>query len=210
MTANALCTSFSRRWIRRDNLDGLGLGMSDLRALAALVPLDGGALSMASAFVCDLVLRAGASADTCIGADDAMRRLRLTTGLGLTGNFADEGTTLGAGAGGHGWLLAMDLVMRMSFGMLVGSTLGTGCTLGSGGVWGSLLLVSLVWSKLSAMRWMSLMSWSWSIFLMPLIALAQSANAIMILSCGVTLGLVIFLCWNCTVSLNLSLLVSLM
>ena len=102
MTAKALCTSFSMRWIRLDNLDGVGLGMNNLRALAALVPLGGGALSMAAAFVCDLVLRAGASAETCIGADDAMLRLRLTTGLGLTGNCSDVGTTLGAGTCGHG------------------------------------------------------------------------------------------------------------
>ncbi len=134
MTANALCTSFSSRRTRLCKREGEGFGMRDLRALAALVPLDGGALSVLAARVCDLVLRAGASGETCTGPDDAMRRRRLTIGFGLTGNCADVGTTLGAGAGEHVGLFDIDLVMRMLSGLLGTSTLGSGCTLGTGGV----------------------------------------------------------------------------
>ena len=100
------------------------------------------------------------------------------------------GTTLGAGAGVVGSCDAMDLVIRMFGGGLL-STLGTGCTLGLG--WVS-SLSSWAALNLFEMRCMSLMSREASIWLMPLMACAQSDNAFMILSWGVMVGLFMFLC----------------
>ena len=194
----------------------MGFGILDTRAsFAVLVLCVGG---RAASAVCDLVLRAGAVGGTLIGLD-TVRRLRFTTRCGLTGNCAVVGCTLGVGACTLGAevgvigapMLAMDLVVCMSAGAMGLSTLGAGCVSGAG-VWsGVTLFVSFgALQILSASRCMSRMSCSASMLSMPLMALAQSASAFMILSCGVTLGFVIRLCWNCTVSLNRSLLVSLM
>ena len=192
MTANDLWTSFSIRLSRRVSRRMVGLGMSDSLAFAALVLAAGGALSCAVALVRDLVLRAGAVGGTYAGAD-RMRRLRLITGFDLVGNWAVVGTTLGAAVGTGGTFGAIDRVMRMSGGGLL-STLGTGCTLGLGCLSGVSSVSVCVALNLFEMRCMSLMSWDASMCLMPLMACAQSDNAFMILSWGVMVGLVMFLC----------------
>jgi len=125
--------------------------------------------------------------------------------LGACG-VTSVGTILGSATGVSG---DMDLVMRMFVGGTSLSTLGAGCTLGIYGCCGSSVSSASAVS-VCVMRWMSLKSWDVSMFSIPLMALAQSASACMSLSCGVTVGLVMSLCWNCTVSLNLSLVVSLM
>lgn len=113
----------------------VGFCMSDFRALAARVFCAGGALRSAAALVFDLVLLAGAE-----GGAEAMRRRRLTVGARLIGSCAVVGTTLGAGVGIAGMLLAIERVMRLLIVSLVSSTLGTGCTLGLAIVWGDWLV----------------------------------------------------------------------
>jgi len=209
MTANALWTSFATRSIRRVSRRRVGRGMSDWRARAARVPAAGGALSSVAVRVCDRVLRAGAVAGTGVGSGaEIMRRLRLMIGRGRIGMCAVVGTTLGAGAGtvavvgttlGAGAVTvgtcgAIDRVMRR-VGSMSMSTLGTG---GDGGLGCRGGVLS--WSRrgvtviIDAMRLSSLMSCSASIFVMPLMSFAQSANAVMSLSCGVMVGLVMVLC----------------
>jgi len=200
--------------VRRRSLAD-GLGTNDLRA-RDLVLLAGGAAAFAAALVLDRVCRAGAVGSGSIGT--VMRRLRLVGVLVATGNWAvvvtflgarcgpGVGTTLGAAVGTS---VDMDLVMRMFGGGVSLSTLGAGCTLGIAGCCGMSASLSPSVSD-CVMRCMSRKSWDVSMFSIPLMALAQSASACISLSCGVTVGLVMCLCWNCTVSLNLSLFVSLM
>ena len=103
------------------------------------------------------------------------------------------GTTLGAEADVVGMFDDMDRVILMSRGGLL-STLGTGCTLRLGCTCGVSLVSVCVAMNWFEMRCMSFMSCDASICLMPLMACAQSDNAFMILSWGVIVGLVMFLC----------------
>ena len=117
--------------------------------------------------------------------------------------------TLGTGGvtGVLDWDMVIDRVTRLLSSTAGSSTLGTGCTLGGG--WVCLASGSL-FGTMSRIRSMSRRSLAESKCLMFLIAPAQSAKAAMILSYGVIEGFVMFLCWNCTVSLNRSLRVLLM
>ena len=166
----------------------MGFGIQDTRASVAALGLCTG--GRAASAVCDLVLRAGAVGGTLIGLD-TIRRLCFTTCRGLTGDCAVVGCTLGAvactlriGVGVVGaLLLAMDLVVRMSTGATGLSTLGAGCFSGAGVCSAVTLFVSSsVVPIFPASHCMSRMPCSASTLLMPLMALAQSASAFMILS----------------------------
>ena len=152
-------------------------------ALAARVLLDGSASR--AAFVFDLVLLAGADGET--GVVTALRCLRLW-GRGVLGGGGrgvlppvDVGVECTLGSGGVPGLLSlvMERVMRCTSGGDVSSTLGAaGRTLGSACVGMS----SCSLSGSDVMRCMSRMSCVASMPLMPLIVVAQSDRARIILS----------------------------
>ena len=142
------------------------------------------------------MLRAGAVGGTGIGGE-TIRRLRFMAAFGMIGRCAVVGTTLGTGAvPALVLVLAIDRVTRISSGMVLVSTLGTDCTLGDGCISGSGVEVSLALLIVSDIRCRLRSSCVASNVVMPLINVAQSASAAMSLSCGVTVGLVMFLCWN--------------
>ena len=170
----------------------------------------GGAASTAFAFVWERVLRAGAVGQTGAGGCAGRRRrlafgrilgavVGIALGAGVSG-AAVAGVTLGEGCSEMLMLFDMERVIHMldRIDSLL-CTLGAGCTLGRD----CKLVVSLCSSTWSfEMCSMSQTFRDVSMCLMPLMALAQSDSARMILSCGVIVGFVIFLCWNCIVSLS--------
>ena len=101
--------------------------------------------------------------------------------------------TLGTGGvtGVLDWDMVIERVTRLLSSTVGSSTLGTGGTLGGG--WVCLASCSL-FGSLSRIRSMSRRSLAESKCLMFLIAPAQSAKAAMILSYGVIVGFVMFLC----------------
>ena len=190
MTASARCTSFSSRLMRRASRRCAGFFLADAmrcawsrNALAARVLLDGSASR--TAFVFDLVLLAGADEGT--GVASTLRCLRLwgrgVLGGGVRGVLppVDVGVACTLGSGGVLGLLSlvMDRVIRCTSGGGVLSTLGAaGRTLGSA----CIVMSSCSFSGSDVMRCMSRMSCVASMPLIPLIAVAQSDRARIILS----------------------------
>ena len=164
-----------------------GLGMRERRLDRVLRA--GGASSFACAAVLDRVLCAGAD----VGAGEGMGRLRRFVRFG---GCIFVRTTGGAGIVGH-----VSTLGRPVGGGVV-ATLGTAV---------GVLFSLACWTTLGA----SSRSLRSSVIccegaVMPLRDEAQSAMACMSLSAGVTVGFVMCLCWNTTVSLSLSLRVDLM
>ena len=88
------------------------------------------------------------------------------------------------------------------------------CTLGTDLVSGGVVMHLFCWIICCSVCWMSwcssLYSWLDLLLIMPFSASLQLASACIILSAGVMVGLVMCLCLNWIVSVNRSLLVSLM
>jgi len=152
---------------------------------------------------------------TCMGIGvEAVYHCHFAVGLLVTSIVTvcawARGGTLNAGVCGNGVSCTIDIVMLIGGADGLCSALEAGCIIRTADVLLGLSVSTLLGSCTCVRHCMSLRSCYVPIYLRPLTALAQLASVCMSLSCDVTVGFMVSLCYNWTVSLNRSLLVSLM